>query len=248
MEHQRDLEHFPEIYPELLENLNFKKLWEGDPVRNANGGDTYSVGSSYRVIGIMDYLMKGQIAAIRNGLRLSAQQAIKLFARRAGGDPIDPSFLTILCFHQVYDALAAGDFALARELSEHMGSSEAWEKKMCHPHVLAFGYCLKAFVEDSGDNEKRYRVEELRKKHFNSHFDGYVMMFDAILAKDSELGNAAALEIAKGHKKESKGRGQFALREDKFLSIWGIGMINLARSYGLDIEIDDPLIPADLLV
>jgi hypothetical protein len=200
------------------------------------------------VIGIMDYLMKGDVAALRNGLTEAAKLMISLFERFEAGEPIAPSFVTMIAFRKLFDALASGDFALAVVLAQHLGGREAIEKQKDHSATINLGYTLKAFVEQNGSNVPCRSLEALRSENYGPNFVGYIMMFDAIVAKDAAMAQAATHEIIRGHKRESKGNGEFAMLEDQFISIWGIGMVNLARHYGLKVEVDDPFIPADLLV
>ena len=47
---------------------------------------------------------------------------------------------------------------------------------------------------------------------------------------------------------QSKGRGVFRDKEDEMLCVWGIGIANLARWRGLNVDAIPPLIPNDLLV
>ncbi len=35
---------------------------------------------------------------------------------------------------------------------------------------------------------------------------------------------------------------------DEDLFVWGIGLVNLCRHYGMDVQISDPLIPEELLI
>ncbi|WP_420606036.1 hypothetical protein [Novosphingopyxis sp.] len=152
-------------------------------------------------------------------------------------------------YKELFDALGAGDFDTARVLSARLGGRPEIEKECDHPFTLALGYLLKSFVDDDGENVKRHWIEEFRQQQ-GRNWGGYTQMFEAILNDDPEQAQAAFPDIIAGHKRESKGQGMdmFTGSVDQFLSVWGIGLANLARSYGLPVEIDDPLIPADLLI
>ena len=81
----------------------------------------------------------------------------------------------------------------------------------------------------------------------NTYFRGYARIFEAILTGDAEQANAGFVELLKGHRRMCKGNGLFCLTADVDLCVWGLGLANLARSHGLDINISDPLIPAELI-
>jgi hypothetical protein len=246
--HKRNLKHFPEIYPEFVRSLRNHREWVQDSRRDYKGWETYALASRVRGVCVMDYLMDGDIIAFRAGLREQAELMINLFRRFDAGEPIAPSFVSMLAFRRLLDTLASGDLALARTYSMALGGREVIEKANDNRATINFGYTFKAFVEESGDDERREWLEALREENYGPNFAGYIMMFDAILAKDGAKALAAAHEITRGHKKESKGSGDFAMLEDQFLSVWGIGMVNLARYYKLDVTIDVPLIPGDLLI
>ena len=53
-----------------------------------------------------------------------------------------------------------------------------------------------------------------------------------------------------GHKRQCKGKGLFKDTVDEVLCVWGLGMANLARMCGLELDKmpDDSLIPSELII
>jgi len=157
----------------------------------------------------------------------------------------------MLAYQDLFNALAAGEFELAGELAAVMGGRDAIEKEFDHPFDYAFGYTLKWFVLKNRPEMVHWtkRFRDVCQKKAPGGFAGYVELFEAILADSNRQAAEAMPLLIKGHEKMSKGRGIFALTNDKYLCIWGIGMVNLARGvYGLDVSAAPPLIPAELLV
>ena len=247
--HKRDLKHFPELYPEFVERLPNARLWASDAKRDRTGWETASLKSRVRLIGIMDYLMKEDVFSFRRGVSEGVSLELSLYIRFDSGEPINPSWVSMIGYKQLFDSLAAGNFETARALSDRLGGRPDIEKEFDHPFTIALGYLLKSFVDGDGENVKRDRIEAFRQCQ-GRNWGGYTQLFEAILNDDLDQAQAAFPEIIAGHKRESKGQGMsmFDGSEDQFLSVWGIGMANLARSHGLPVQIDDPLIPADLLV
>ena len=247
--HNRNLKHYPELYPEFVGRLPTDRLRAADPEFNRAGGGTSGLKGSVRLIGIMDYLMKGDIKSFRKGVSEGASLELSQYVRFDAGEPINPSYVSMMGYKELFDALGAGDFETARALSDRLGGRPEIEKEFDHPFTIALGYLLKSFVDGDGENVKRDRIEAFRQCQ-GRNWGGYTQLFEAILNDDLDQAQAAFPEIIAGHKRESKGQGMsmFDGSEDQFLSVWGIGMANLARSHGLPVQIDDPLIPADLLV
>ena len=247
--HKRNLKHYPELYPRFIARVSQSRSWASDKERDYKGDETAGLKYIVRFIGVMDYLMKEDIASFRKGVSECAALELTLYERFDAGEPIDPSYVSMMGYQELFDALGAGDFETARALSGRLGNRPEIEKEFDHPFTIALGYLLKSFVDGDGENVKRDRIEAFRQ-HQGKNWGGYTQMFEAILNGDLDQAQAAFPEIIAGHKRESKGQGMsmFDGSEDQFLSVWGIGMANLARSHGLAVQIDDPLIPADLLV
>jgi len=71
------------------------------------------------------------------------------------------------------------------------------------------------------------------------------------LEKDVEKANMGFKEIVKGHEKECSAWDSdrhFRGTEDEDIWVWGIGLANLTIYNGLNIKIEHPLIPNELLL
>ena len=245
--HKRNLKHYPELLPEFIVLVEQARERLKQNLHDEKGGATSIIRGPIRFIAIMTYLTQGDVRAFRDGLSEVAALKLSLFERFDAGEPIDRSYVSMLSYKSLFDALAAGNIALAKSLSARMGGRDDLEKQFDHPFDYALGYMLKSFIDDSGDNLKRHYLELFREQK-DANFLGYADVLEALEEKDEQRIKTGFKSIIKGHQKESKGNGFFARSEDEVLSIWGIGLANFVRSKGVNIEIDDPLIPADLLI
>jgi hypothetical protein len=91
------------------------------------------------------------------------------------------------------------------------------------------------FETDCGLRENRYQL-------------GYARLLQAILAQDLKAANVAMKLIVKRHVAACTPRGRFGEGWPRFLSVWGVGLANLAISRGLPVSPIPPQIPEDLLV
>lgn len=225
-------------------------LLEKDKREDLRGSTTSSLMGSHRFIGVAEYVLNHDINTFRSNLTKSAKLQNSLIIRYDAGEPIAPSYVTMIVYQELLDALAAGDLRLAREFAGNMGGREKIEKELDHPFDRTLGYTLKSFVSNDKTGMELWSKEFLdlcRRKKYVSDI-GYANMFKAILEENEQDANKALAEIAKGHKRLSRGSGRFSDTEDEVLCVWGLGMANLARMYGLKVESNDPLIPADLLI
>ena len=230
----------------ILENLRKNAK---DALKDKNGNSSTPLANSLRFIGVTEYLLSNDIVSFKANLSDSVKLYLNLLKRYTIGEPIAESYVTMLCYKNLFDALAVGDFDLAKEFASLMGGRDEIEKRNDHPFDYAFGYTLKAFVLNNRHDMERYGREfsEVCSGGGNYDFAGYAEMFHAILDNNSVAANQAVKSIVKGHIKQTKGRGVFKYTDDEHLCIWGIGIVNLARSFGLDVSASLPWIPSDLL-
>ena len=223
---------------------------QSDLSKDRNGAASNSLGGTLRFIGVADYNLKGDKEAFRANLREAALLAKQLFNRFDAGEAIARSYVSMLSYKALFNALAAGDFELARELAGKMGGRKSVESEYDHPFDRVFGYTLKSFVLDDVKAAQKWLPEfkVICADRNNADFRGYCEVFEGIQAQDLSKAQEGLVAIAKGHKNQSKGGGVFENCEDEVLSVWGVGVANLARISGLPVESPDPLIPADLLI
>lgn len=218
--------------------------------RDPRGIAANMFGATMRGLSIAEFVINRDRNQVLQGLTECARIALSLFERADRGEPIDWSFLTLLAYQDVFDALAVGDLNLGKALAKHIGRQDKKVREKVHPFDIALGYCLLAFVLRD-ETEMPARVDafaEACEKGTGRDFHGYVQVFCAVLAGDSAAANAGFVEVLKGHRRQCKGNGIFRFTPDKHLCVWGLGLANLARHYGLNISICDPLIPSELLV
>ncbi len=238
------------LVEELLEDLPFTQARAADSIKDKKGGGTESLSGDLRFLGVADYVLHHDISSFKAKLSESAALQISLYERFDRGEPISPSFVSILPgYKALFTALAAGNGELAHQLATLMGGRDEIEKEYDHPFDYTLGYTLKSFVLDDAQAMREWskRFSAICQEPDNANFRGYAQVFEAILDKDVVKANEGFQSILEGHKKEAR-TGVFELTPDEMLCVWGIGLGNLCRARNLNVCIDDPLIPGDLLV
>lgn len=78
-------------------------------------------------------------------------------------------------------------------------------------------------------------------------FLGYAQCFKAIYHKDCEAFYQGFDVMMKGHKRLCHPYGMFGNSADEVLAIWPLAVVNLARFKGLDVIVNHPLVPQELV-
>lgn len=239
--------------PVLIEmrkkHLNQLRVNQSDAAKDKNGSASNSLSGTLRFLGVADYALNKNVKAFRENLSESTMLRKRLFERFEAGEAISPSYVSMLSYKALFNALASGDMQLAKKLAMHMGGRNEIELEHDHPFDLAFGYVLKSFVLDDSTSIKKW-LDEFRSlcdQPENADFKGYAKVFEAILDRDVEKANVSFVELLEGHKRQSRAGGVFKDTEDEMLCIWGIGLANLAHVRGIFVKSQGPLVPADLL-
>lgn len=203
-----------------------------------------------RTLAIVDFVLHQDIQAFQEGLSRSVRVKIRLIERYDAGESISPSYISMICYEQLFDALAAGNFELARELAGCIGGRPELEREHDHPFVHAMGYALKAFV--LADREempvRQAALAQACRRRGYRNFAPYSDVFDAIVRHDVAAANAAIPRLVEAHQEESTGDGFFSLADDACLCVWGIGLVNLCRMHRLRVVGLPPLIPHELIM
>lgn len=225
-----------------------KKVQGG--ARDKNGSTSSALAGALRLVAVADYLSSHDVAAFRLELSEAAELHCRLFARFNAGEAISPSYVSMMSYKELLNALAAGNGELARLFAERMGGRQAVEAEYDRPFDIALGYSLKCLLASDNAGARRW-IDELSascQEAENHDFQGYAKALRAILDKDGESVSDGLADAIVGHKRQSKGSGLFKDTEDELLCVWGVGIANLAHICGLVVQVNDPLIPADLLM
>jgi hypothetical protein len=232
------------------ENRGIIRANAADREKDKGGSCSSMLALDLRFFGIADYVLKRDVKSFRLQLSEAAEIRKRMFERFEAGEPVDASYVTMLSYKELFNALAAANMPLARSLAGHMGGRHDLEKEHDHPFDYAMGYTLRAFVLDDFQEMRKCppTLSATCRETNMSDFQGYVQVFEAMLSGDAASANQGLSAVVKGHQRQTKGKGVFANTEDEILCVWGVGMANLARSRGLSVEGVPPLIPNELLL
>ena len=225
--------------------------------------------NQYALVARLDYLLNEDIDSFKNNLELEAECQIELFEifenrkpndpPNPGLDPMAPSLFSMFTFCKLLDALASGNMGIAIHIASYMGGRPEIEGKYDDEFILSLGYSLKYVVENNTVQLQEW-LPRLKAVCEDPEYDvkeflGYYLVLAALLENSLEKANWAFTVLKVNHKKRCKQykndypfNTYFYDSPDADLFVWGIGLANLCRHYGLNVVINDPLIPEELLI
>lgn len=241
------LDRLPILLEESKEDIPYLKENSANKEKDANGSSSNALANALWFSGVGEYLVNSNVAAYKSCLRDAANLRLSLIRRFDNGEPISKSYISMLSYRFLFAALASGDLALSRELALAIGERRRLEAKSDHPFDKALGYALRAVVLETSDMKDMVaQFKLIARKPNNKDFTGYADAFDAIQRCDVSYLTSALNKIQLGHIQQSLRGGVFKDSADEVLCVWGLGLINLARSKGIDFKFDSPLMPAIL--
>lgn len=237
--------------PEILDRYH-------DSQRNIKGDFNSVLHMLYRDFATLDYLLNRNSSDFKVNMIKATECMIELLQRYENGDPISPSQMHMLLFTELFDALASGDIPLAIRFAHYMGGRPEIEDMYDSEYTLCMGYALKYATENNMEALQSWlpRLKALCENPKNRmlEFTGYYMVFEAFSERSVERLEKAFQVLLEGHKKKCRSaKGPdfgpyFHDSPDADVFVWGIGLANLCRYYGMKVKIDDPLIPNELLI
>lgn len=224
---------------------------QADPGKDEHGAATKALMGTLRFLAVADHVVGNDCEAFRTQMRENVALAISLFERFDQSQAIPASYVSMMAYKVLFNALACGDRPLAIALARHMGGRPAIEADNDRPFDQALGYALKALVCNEPTQALPY-IHDLEKQAAEVDtidFMGYATALKAIATQDPATLAKGLTSLLAGHKRQCRGRGLFTDTEDEVLCVWGLGILNLARMQEVDVGIpNDPLIPAALVI
>lgn len=233
-----------------LKHLNQLRTNSSLSEKDKDGGASNSLAGTLRFLAVADYVLDKDVEAFRSKLAEAAILRKRIIERFDAGEPVSPSYVSMMVYKVLFNALASGDRVLTKELAALMGGREEIESEYDRPFDIALGYALKNIIamDDVSALQQVEMLEAACQESANFDFKGYPAILRAILNQDRAAADAGLRELIAGHRRQCSGRGLFNNMEDEMLSVWGVGLANLARMRGVPVGSVDPLIPVDILV
>jgi hypothetical protein len=226
-------------------------LWESriDTLEyDKDGGAKSFLFRFYRFVAVCEYILHNDKRKFQKILSQSVNLVFNMFEEYYNGKSIDHSYLHLSRYRNILDGAASGDLELAKKLAKLVG--ERPEDKKEKGYFAYLSYCIKYLVLEDRRNLEIYLEKCLKEKEHKTakNFDGYSTVISGVFEKDEKKIKEGFEEVLTQHKKLCKGNAEFSNTIDEVICLHGLGLLNICRSQGFLIELDDPLIPKDLIL
>lgn len=216
--------------------------------------------SSYHLLAVADYLKTKNPVLFKEHIHKAAEYFVKMYERHEEDESVSFSYLGDVAYKNLWDALASGDWQISKKLMEYVYKYNKDEKnsfpdgwgantnlKKSKPLDRYFNYMFQITILDVKHDKNVFK--EMREVFLKKHksYAGYPVCFEAIYNKDNKAFETGFKEVMKGHRLLCRRGAEFGDTVDEIIAIWPLGLINLARMKGMDVSVDDELVPKDLL-
>ncbi len=153
-------------------------------------------------------------------------------------------------FHHVYifHALSINDLQTARLFAERCDPEKLVPDDAPHPFNQELTLSLRSVILGDGDKARHWldKFDRRCQAKRNAAYAGYGLALRAIMEADERKFQQALVRIVEDFPRQTRAQEFFYNADKAAFSCYGVGLVHLARSRGLVVEFDHPLIPAAL--
>jgi len=200
------------------------------------------ISGKFHFIAVGDYVNEGNVEMMKNSYYNGAKTislALKLFDMEEDYEP--GSFQSMRQYQGLLWALVSDSKEAIMELAEIIGGRGKVDRIGIDRFSYYCGYALKHIVLD--DYEEALKHVEALEKYKDNSYSAYRVVFRAIIEHDQEMLNEGLLLMVEKHKRNR----QYNRMDDKLFSYQTVALAKLAKMKGLEVEIDDPIAPAEVI-
>jgi hypothetical protein len=203
-----------------------------------------SLSNEYYTLAILEWHLHSDAAKYKEYMKVSVNYDQKRFEYLLSQKPETQCQSPIT---RIFVSLNSGDSDLTSQYVQFLDDHHNNNIRPTHPADWMYR-CLIVLVLNRQLNEWKVFIDKLKKAYSTKKWSKLyplALMLEAIWDKDEVVFNEQAQLFASSYK--SMTRGIFSDYEDKLLSLWGLGICNLAAMKGLKITIDHQFIPRELI-
>lgn len=248
MDNKSYLSVFPEIFLEGKESLNKKinKIKAGSVKEQFIAPNIHSLAGNYNTLGIGEWLLNHDVIEAKKYFHLEAKIQELLFQKYDDKSMIvSLSFVNMSSYLSLLPALISDSRQLIESLARLIGNRPK-EEKGGHPFADNVGYAIKYLLLNE-DTKAKLHIDRLlgmeNKKEIRLRI-GYGRVLKGILDADESVVNEGLRVMLDGYKKDNNYKDS----PEEFFSIPVLAFAKLAIRRGINVNIDDPIVPTEILL
>ncbi|HCU06150.1 MAG TPA: hypothetical protein DIC42_00995 [Holosporales bacterium] len=234
---------------ERLSDLKIEYLEQHNKRKEEKGEDDprtwYWYMDDHRFFAVCSYVLDHDVQGFIDHMKQVVHYQNKMLDKRDAGEyPEDYEFVSAPAFDKIFETLCTQDLDLIKNIVKRFLNINLKKTGPLAKH------CHKAFrlfiLGQDGTRADLNDMEIIFAKRLKSYV-GYALCFQAIYDHDKEKFLSGFATMIKGHKRLSTPQGIFGGTVDEVIAFWPLAVVNLARFKGLDVMVDYPLVPKELI-
>lgn len=232
------LERLPSIQKRFINNFNWMKGERGEAPREWS-----NYMSCHRLFAVTSYVLDHDREGFFEHLKKYVDYQIKLFSQEDEKRRLHE--YRVPTFREVFISLCLGSPENALSLMEYIKQVDLNDSTKL---ATAFHKAFRLLILGTGGTPAELDENIIIFQNKYKSYTGYPLCFKAIYDQDSIAFQKGFEVLMKGHKVLSRANNEFGNTVDSIIALWPLGIVNLARMKGMDVMVDHPLIPQDLIV
>ena len=184
---------------------------------------------------VVEYFETGRPEAYWDNMRRVGELQIELFKRFEAGERISESYVETTSLSEFIQSLSGGCFDLIPEMNRCLEKVKA--DKTLYLFKLLRGLLAQKDISSEIDLARTYYAN---KKKWSIHLTEVIA---ALHFRETKNFETNFQQLMKGYKAKYK----YEVPEYKLIAIFPLGLVQLARHYGMEVQVQHELIPQDLI-
>ncbi|WP_428240631.1 hypothetical protein [Gynuella sp.] len=246
---ETSLEQITRLYDEYSTKLNHHLSLEKNKIKNKNGVHTFSTAT---------FMYTGAVSAwvAKKDIRQFSERSNSSIARLAGLFECSQQGKNIYnlnrweYYHEFFSlALSFNSVSLAKEMAEYCSTEKLKGSFEPPPYSVEWTLSLKYLILDIEKEGKKWLAEFHKRSGNKSNLKylGYANAMQAIWDRNESAFIKALDHINEHYPKQINSNAMFWRIDQHFFSQYGIALVYLAHSKGMNIVYENTYFPADMM-
>lgn len=237
-----------EIYESYKAQISICENRINVPEFDYDGGEKSVLSLNYRFLSVCEFTLNNDKKKFKELLSNSVSLIATNFQDFDAGKITDTIYVKWNRYFNILDAYASSNPSPGKIIAKYIGNLDLDKKEK--GFFPALSYSIKFLVLEDNKNFKSSLAklaDAITQKNAKNYL-AYVTILQAYLNEDVKTMQKGFDNLLADHKRLCKGRGEYSNTEDEIIFLHGLGLLNLFRSRGFEVKINDPMIPKELIV
>lgn len=198
---------------------------------------------NYRTQAVLGYLHNADVNSFHHNMYLAASVRSHFLNCVRRGMTCKPEYLLASLDWYIYEALCSGEDNILLNLANDKLTLEI-DEALDNPYYPAFAVGLRLLIVGKVESAREFFADFDGAR--GAELEGYSLIINGVLSDDKQIFNDG-LHVAIEERKSEIQRDEDVNVGEQWLSVECLGLARLGIKFGLEVNINDALIPEELL-